>query len=267
MNNESIRFSTPDGKSAEFLRILLVDDNRVNLFLGKRILSSLGMPNVVLASSGKEALDLFISEPFDVVLTDVEMPGMNGYTLCSNIRAINPDSGKRPVLVVISANAGEHDRQDAAEAGVDGYLTKPYSPEDLTRLFSTLLPTAEPILFQEIETQDVKGMEKVHALFHYDLPDVRAFLCMLSKQIPELHTEIQNGLGDPSLVAGIEQAFQAAHKLKSPVFLLCPEQDASEFSTFTELLREGKIPTDLDLISRIIEALEANINAELERIG
>jgi hypothetical protein len=90
---------------------------------------------------------------------------------------------------------------------------------------------------------------------------------MLSRQIPELHAEIQNGLGDPSLVAGIEQAFQAAHKLKSPVFLLCPEQDAAQFGTFTELLREGKIPSDLDPISRIIEALEANINVELTRIG
>jgi len=267
MSNESLRFMTLDGKSAESIRVLLVDDNRVNLFLGKRILNSLGMPNVVLASSGKEALDIFNAEPFDIVLTDVEMPGMNGYTLCSTIRSMNPESGKRPILVVISANAGEHDRQDAAEAGVDGYLTKPYSPQDLTELLSTLMLNAEPVQFPGVETRDVKGMEKVHDLFSYNLSDVRVFLSMLSRQIPELHAEIQNGLGDPSLVAGIEQAFQAAHKLKSPVFLLCPEQDAAQFGTFTELLREGKIPTDLDPISRIIEALEANINVELTRIG
>jgi hypothetical protein len=110
-------------------------------------------------------------------------------------------------------------------------------------------------------------MEKVHALFHYQLPDVIAFLSMLSRQVPELHTEIINGLGDPSLIAGIEQAFQAAHKLKSPVQLLCQQHEAETFSNFTELLRAGEIPESIGQISLLLSSLEATINAELERIA
>ncbi|HOS49528.1 MAG TPA: response regulator, partial [Bacteroidia bacterium] len=56
--------------------VLLVDDNRVNQFLGKRILQNLGIKNIELAGNGEDAFYMVQQRDFDVLLTDVEMPGM-----------------------------------------------------------------------------------------------------------------------------------------------------------------------------------------------
>ena len=74
------------------IQILLVDDNRVNQFLGKRLLKNIGIENVDLCSNGNDAIVRITNKHYDVILTDIEMPGMNGYELSQSIRTLKKDS-------------------------------------------------------------------------------------------------------------------------------------------------------------------------------
>ena len=75
--------------------VLLVDDNRVNQFLGKRILQNLGIQHIELAGNGEDAFYMVQQRDFDVLLTDVEMPGMDGYELSMAIRHSEKTKNKK----------------------------------------------------------------------------------------------------------------------------------------------------------------------------
>lgn len=112
-------------------QVLLVDDNEMNRFFGKRMLESLGAV-VTTAVSGTQALDFLSAKPFDVVLMDVSMPDMDGYATTRKIRA-NPRFQYLPVVAVTAhAIAGERERCSAA--GMDDYLSKPFVLENLHSL-------------------------------------------------------------------------------------------------------------------------------------
>ena len=111
-------------------RVLVVDDNRVNQKVMQRMLESAGL-SVEVASSGEAALDRVAVEPFDLVLMDISMPGMDGLTATRAIRALG-ESGpasrrgllKLPVIGV-SAMAMQGDRESGIEVGMCDYLFKP----------------------------------------------------------------------------------------------------------------------------------------------
>lgn len=110
------------------LRILVVDDNEVNQKLASRILSKMGYtPDT--ASDGNEALDVFYKTKHDIILMDVQMPGMDGLEATRMIRQRN---GVRPVIIAMTANAMESDREECIEAGMDDYISKPIKKDDMT---------------------------------------------------------------------------------------------------------------------------------------
>jgi CheY-like chemotaxis protein len=191
------------------ISVLLVDDNRVNQFLGKRILKNLGISNVELAGNGEDAFHLVKTNHYDVLLTDVEMPGMNGYELSKAIREFET-SKKRITIIALTANASDDDRLNAQEAGIDDYLTKPYSPHDLQEVLQKHLGAKNNVLLEDIQPtfnpEHNSGIHQLYAVFHQNRDDVRHFLHMLSGQIPELVDQIKEGM----LKGNIEQAFQYA---------------------------------------------------------
>lgn len=232
--NNSLNLSESDTSTSK-LKVLLVDDNKVNQFLGKRILNSLGIDQVDLASSGTEALELLRNKTYHVLLTDVEMPGMNGYELSRQIRSETSISDGLTIIAV-TANASDEDREQARAAGIDDYLTKPYSPQDLSEALSKHIAYGndQTDIQDGLNTESTDGISKIYAMFNHHTPDVAFFLQMLSKQIPELMDEIQHGIEG---ITSLEAAFQAAHKLKSPVKIFAGESLAAKFSAFTESLR------------------------------
>ena len=112
------------------LDILFVEDKAVNQKVAKLMLESLGH-KVTLASNGQEALDLFKPGLFDLILMDIQMPVMDGITAVKNLRG---SYQKLPPIVGLSANAFEGDRERYMEQGMDEYLTKPFSSDDLNRI-------------------------------------------------------------------------------------------------------------------------------------
>ena len=115
------------------LAILLVDDNAMNRKLGMKVLTRLGYaPD--LAEDGFKALEACAARDYDLVLMDIEMPGLNGIDATARLRATLGD--RCPVVVALTANAMTGDRERYLAAGMDGYLSKPLRLEDLSNVLA-----------------------------------------------------------------------------------------------------------------------------------
>ena len=108
-------------------RILVVDDDAMNLMLTKRILEK--QYNVLLAESGKEALNKMKGEKIDLILLDIAMPGMNGIETFERMKEISVDI---PVIF-LTASGYEDDVRNAIRLGAVNYLKKPFFPQELMK--------------------------------------------------------------------------------------------------------------------------------------
>ena len=120
------------------LRVLLAEDNIVNQRLAVRLLEKEGH-TVVVAGDGVKALEQLDKQCFDLVLMDVQMPGMDGIEATAAIRAKERDRGCHIPIIAMTAHAMSGDRQRCLESGMDGYISKPIHSDDLLKAIETVL--------------------------------------------------------------------------------------------------------------------------------
>jgi signal transduction histidine kinase/CheY-like chemotaxis protein len=118
-----------EAATLEGLRILVVDDNAVNRLVGCKTLEAMGA-EAIAADSGEAALAVVRRGGFDLVLMDVNMPGMDGLEATRLIRALPGEAGALPVIAM-TADVMAHHRERYAEARMDGVVPKPFSPAQL----------------------------------------------------------------------------------------------------------------------------------------
>jgi len=123
--------------SLEGVRVLVIDDEADSRNLLKRLLEQYDA-RVTLASSAEEALKLFGSERPDVILSDIGMPGRDGYDLIRDIRALRDAEGGNVPAAALTALARVEDRKRAMLAGFQGHITKPVDPGELVAVVATL---------------------------------------------------------------------------------------------------------------------------------
>lgn len=122
-------------------RILLAEDNELNMEIGKVILNDLGA-TITEARNGKEAVDIFKSNPkgtFDLILMDIMMPKLNGYEATRAIRNLPREDAQSIPIVAMTANAFEDDKKAALNAGMNGHLSKPIDIDELKRTLKKIL--------------------------------------------------------------------------------------------------------------------------------
>jgi len=119
------------------LRVLFVDDNDDAREVVTAVLESAGA-RIFAVDSALEALRVLDGEPFDVVLTDIGMPGVDGYDFMMRLRERERTQRRAPVCsIALTAYAGGEDRRRALACGFHGHLAKPIDPDDLVRAVLT----------------------------------------------------------------------------------------------------------------------------------
>ncbi len=138
------------------LRILLAEDNEVNQQLALLVLERLGYQADV-AKNGVEAIEALERRPYDLVLMDVQMPGMDGLTATRRLRAELPAS-RQPRIIAMTANAMASDREECHAAGMDGFISKPFDVKHLTAILAETRPLGAggAVVLPEAPRQKIK---------------------------------------------------------------------------------------------------------------
>lgn len=123
---------------AASLAILLAEDNEPNRRVMQLMLNELGLTADEVAGGG-EAVERALAHPYDVILMDVQMPGLDGLEAARRIRA--QSSGKRPLIIALTANVTLGEEARCLRAGMDRYLSKPIRLETLASIFRPLVAT------------------------------------------------------------------------------------------------------------------------------
>ena len=130
-------FQRASAQSLAGLRILIVDDDPTAVDLNREILSQAGA-EVRGCTSGTDALQILQQWRPAVLVSDIEMPGLDGYTLLRQIRALAPDQGGKTPAVALSAYDRPEDRVRSLRAGFNFHVSKPVEPNELTAIVASL---------------------------------------------------------------------------------------------------------------------------------
>lgn len=174
------------------LRVLIAEDHPVNQEFAAEAMRGLGH-RVSVASDGNEALAEVLRDSFDLVLMDVQMPGLDGLEVTRRARA----GGVKTPIYALTAHNRKQDRDRCLEAGMDGVLTKPIDARQLVSVSRTLRPHSDPVM--DAVGGSLKLLTRVSDAFR--------------KQTPALLETIRGAVRERNA----EVLYQAAHKLKGSV--------------------------------------------------
>ena len=196
------------------IRILLVEDNMVNREIALKILGKFGY-RIDAVENGLKALDSLEKIPYDIVLMDIQMPVMDGYTATRQIR--NPESAVRNhkiPIVAMTAHAMQSHRDACVEAGMDDYVSKPISPKKLLAVIEKWTEheegtelLSENVVEENDTAPDKKRVEDLPVDFDSALERamgskdflnkmIHEFLKSLPKQIESFRGQIEQGQWD-----------------------------------------------------------------------
>ena len=117
-------------KELKDIKILLVEDNLINQKITLLTLKPL-VNSIDTASNGKDALDKFGTNNYDLILMDIQMPVMSGLLAAEKIRALESTTSSHVPIIAITANAMIGDKEKCMSAGIDDYISKPFQPAAL----------------------------------------------------------------------------------------------------------------------------------------
>jgi CheY-like chemotaxis protein/HPt (histidine-containing phosphotransfer) domain-containing protein len=205
-------------KSPYSLHILLVEDNPVNQRLAVRLLEKRGHA-VVVANNGKEALAMLAKESFALVLMDVQMPEMDGFTATKIIRQQEESTGAHIPIVALTAHAMRGDRERCLAAGMDAYLSKPLQAQQMFEVLEQLAPrsvSAPQVAGEGTKEEDpgaIFDQDAALARVEGDHDLLREIVGLFLLETPELQAAIRD-----SIARGDGKALeQAAHSVKGAV--------------------------------------------------
>ncbi|OKL40943.1 ATP-binding protein [Pontibacter flavimaris] len=151
------------------LKALVVDDDAYSRTLCNLILGRWGM-QVYLANDGQEALDLVQQHSFDIVLTDIQLPGMSGKTVARNIRKLD----KQVPIIALTANILSNDAGFFRNSAITGHVLKPFTEQELHQKIAEALPD-EPLAPAGMESPATETEVTPKAARLYDLSEMRLF--------------------------------------------------------------------------------------------
>ena len=147
------------------VRVLLAEDNPTNRLYGKEILANFGW-NSDLVSNGIEALEALGKKRYDVILMDGQMPELDGYKATREIRKREADGrlSGHTIIIALTANAIKGDRENCLQTGMDDYLSKPFSPDQLYEVVSRHLRLDQGTDRQNAQANSAQADQQLNVL-------------------------------------------------------------------------------------------------------
>jgi CheY-like chemotaxis protein len=231
------------------LRILLAEDDAVNQIVAVRMLNNRGHA-VVTAASGSDALVALEREPFDLVLMDVQMPGMDGFETTAAIREREKESGTHVPIVALTASAMKGDRERCLQAGMDGYVSKPLLIRELYEAVERFSKVDSPAEGESTE-REVFDREAALARVEGDVELLEEIVELFLDEAPGLLTSIRESAGRRD-GEGLERD---AHKLKGSVGNLGAKRAYDAARELESIGREGDLAEAKSACDRLEEEI------------
>lgn len=235
------------------LRILVVDDNTLNLTVAITLLANEGVL-VSTAESGVEALQLVASQKFDLVLMDLEMPGMSGIEVTRKIRQAQSGIETLPIIA-ITAHAFPEMRKEVFEAGMNDLLAKPYKPEQLNAMIARWCGDAHeppPVAEQpQQKPEPLKIYDQQAALGNVggDEKTAQQLLEMFLAMVPESISNIT----EAHRAADYEALYEVLHKLAGSASIVGASALHGEVRVMLDALKQNPVAADsLDQSLRVV---------------
>lgn len=250
------------------ISVLLVDDNAVNQQVAAAILQKQGF-KVDIANDGMQALMLFKSNCYSVVLMDCQMPIMDGFESTKNMRLYEIEAGRiHTPIVALTANASDEVRQACIDSGMDDFLVKPMRIKAVIDVFSRYLDTNQPTL-NEISIQKSGLVDDVN--FHIDVGLLTDLEEVLDKnQLSEVITLYVNNsvhrieeLNHSILDLDLDKIETAAHSLKGSSSNLGAKELARMCGDIVEEVRRGNMPKNIKTRMKEVENEFSYVNKYL----
>ncbi len=242
--------------------ILVVDDNEVNLLVAEKYLKGWG-GRVDKATGGKDALKMIRQKHFDMVLLDIQMPDLDGLEVTRRIRNMKDKPFHSIPIIAISAAVLKHQKDEAMEAGVDAYVTKPFDPDDLRATISKYLKTEmnrEPksvsLEGPKEDTADSAKEHMIEAIEFYSEGEEEfrnEFIRTLVNGLEEFNEKSREHIKERDL----DSFRQMHHKIKSNLKILKLDKISTLCDEMKSVLRREK-GGDPDKMFSEIEKLTAN---------
>lgn len=233
--------------------VLVVEDNSMNRTYISNLLHKWKVPHQ-MAVNGKKGLEMALEKPFKLILMDIQMPEMDGYEAAIAIRARAGFNQHTPI-VALTASAMLSKKDRAFEAGMNDYLSKPFSPAELLELFHKHFPELEiqhknQQLLEKPDPSSLLNYAFMKEIYGEDYDYARdiftAFLEKIDSEYPLLWHYFENG--DHHALS------RMAHKLK-PIFPMVGLTDFEPYFSSLEEKSKDEIP-DIAELERILQAID-----------
>lgn len=227
------------------LKILLVEDNTLNQFLATTVLEAKGL-QVEIADNGSAAINKLKNHTFDLILMDIQMPIMGGLEATQIIRN---ELGITTPIIALTAKAIKGDEQIYLEAGMDGYLSKPFEPEQLVNTVATIiqLPDQLDIVADKIGsiTTSNYNLDKIKGIAAGNGDFERKMVTLFVTNTPNLLKDLTIGLTEKDF----DKVYNVVHQLKPSIDLFQIDSLIQKVRSIENSARYRKNLEDIDLLS------------------
>ncbi|PPJ47966.1 hybrid sensor histidine kinase/response regulator [Rhizobium sp. KAs_5_22] len=231
------------------LRILLVEDNRVNQMVATRFLDRLGQ-EVVVAGDGAQAVSIAREQAFDVILMDMQMPVMDGIEATRRIIADGGLCSATPI-VAMTANASDDDRRRCIEAGMAGFESKPVTMERLRNVIHSIVDI--PVNGQGRDMQNDIGLPEPIIIDDVDFPPLSIEGLDEARQ-----SELVEALGEDVFRELVESFFYDASGLIQDLHVALANHDPEKIDRVLHTIKGAAVNVGLNDIADSAHALRSH---------
>ncbi len=241
---------------ARRLKILLADDNPVNRLVGQKTLEKLGHGATVVAD-GEEAVQTAAKASFDVILLDIQMPGVDGFEALRRIRARESELAFRTPVLALTAHAMPGASEASIRAGFDGHLVKPLDPAQLAVALRRAVAPGPEALAAPSTTPTATAVVRGELLRHFGNDE--ALLTEIIGVFLRDSDETARNIRASSEAGDLRRLADNVHRLNGSLRTLGAKQAATAAAEAEQMARDGRLVDARGAAAKLLKLLDAAV--------